>query len=326
MTGRPLATTLVFNQAEDLAAALRSASVDYVSLASGRYHATLTLMDLSGLRLQQAIDAPHMTQGAVAAGEHVLLLPLGPVDATRINGRPIGAQDAVLLGPGSDIFATVGSTLTWAGISLTERTVEAMGIEVPRAGQFRHLPGLLARSPALAARLMEVFAAGQTRTDIAANSPAAEALADDLRHAVGQALEGPLTRVGVPRATHRHMRLVRRTDDYMRGALGRPIATAEISAALGVPERTLRAAFAAVHGISLHAYLRIRRLDLVRAALLRTPRAPGRVKAAALSHGFWHLGRFAADYQARFGEAPSRTGPEGAGLLTLTEAAAAAAD
>ena len=31
------------------------------------------------------------------------------------------------------------------------------------------------------------------------------------------------------------------------------------------------------------------------------------VKSVALTHGFWHLGQFAHDYRATFGEMPSET-------------------
>jgi AraC family transcriptional regulator, ethanolamine operon transcriptional activator len=34
---------------------------------------------------------------------------------------------------------------------------------------------------------------------------------------------------------------------------------------------------------------------------------PVQIKACALSHGFWHMGEFAALYAAQFGEAPSMT-------------------
>lgn len=331
MAAPPLATTLAFDHAEDFAAALRSASVHYVSLAPGPYRASLTLMEVAGLRVQRAVDAPHLTQGAVADGEHVLLLPFGAVNDTRLNGRPITSEDAVLLGPGSDLFARVGTTLSWCAVSIPQEAVEALALDVPRPGQFHHLRGLLARAPALSLRLAEALAAGQAGTAIARGSPAAGVLAEDLRHALVQALAGPFPGAKANRATHRHMAVVRRTDEVMRSLLGHPISTAEICAALEVPERTLRAAFAAVHGISLHAYLRMRRLDLARASLLRAQRAPGRVKSAALSHGFWHLGRFSAEYQARFGESPSMTGrggPDrdepGGGPASLIEAAAAA--
>jgi AraC family ethanolamine operon transcriptional activator len=309
LAAMPLATTLVFHTAEDFAAALQSADVEYVSLATGRFQARLTLLDLPGLRLQRAIDAPHLTRGSIAPGELVLLMPLGPTAAATVNGRPIGADDAYLLGPGSDIFAATSSELAWAGLSLTVEAAEALGIAVPAPGQFRRLPGLLARHLALLPGVRSMLSAGEGGGAVARGSAAAAGLAEDARALLASVLGGGLPEAGPQRAVQRHLRLVRQADEVLRGNLARPPRTGAICDALAVPERTLRAAFEAVHGISLHAYLRLRRLDLVRASLLRTPLRPGRVKAAALSHGFWHLGRFAAEYQARFGESPSCTMP-----------------
>ncbi|XIA64916.1 helix-turn-helix domain-containing protein [Bradyrhizobium sp. TZ2] len=47
-------------------------------------------------------------------------------------------------------------------------------------------------------------------------------------------------------------------------------------------------------GMSLHRYLRMRRLWLVRQQLLA---GAGSVKACALACGFWHLGDFARSYR-----------------------------
>jgi AraC family ethanolamine operon transcriptional activator len=59
--------------------------------------------------------------------------------------------------------------------------------------------------------------------------------------------------------------------------------------------------------MSPHAYLKSRRLLLVRRALLDRRDGPDLVKSVALDHGFWHLGHFARDYCALFGELPSET-------------------
>ena len=61
-----------------------------------------------------------------------------------------------------------------------------------------------------------------------------------------------------------------------------------------------------IRGMSLHRYLRSRRLWAVRRLLLAGDRAL-QIKACALSNGFWHLGEFASLYAAQFGEAPSIT-------------------
>jgi transcriptional regulator GlxA family with amidase domain len=57
-------------------------------------------------------------------------------------------------------------------------------------------------------------------------------------------------------------------------------------------------------GMSLHRYLRLRRLWLVRKQLLAGTHS---VKACALAFGFWHLSDFSRGYRAQFGESPSET-------------------
>jgi transcriptional regulator GlxA family with amidase domain len=55
------------------------------------------------------------------------------------------------------------------------------------------------------------------------------------------------------------------------------------------------------------AYLRTVRLELARTELMNAGRQGSSVAAVANAVGFGNLGRFARDYQARFGELPSHT-------------------
>ncbi|WP_338661164.1 AraC family transcriptional regulator [Pararoseomonas sp. SCSIO 73927] len=83
-----------------------------------------------------------------------------------------------------------------------------------------------------------------------------------------------------------------------------PLTLADIAAAAGVPERTLHEAFRRHLGTTPLRHLRDLRLDRAWARL----RAGGEgVTEAAMAVGFTHLGRFAGDYAARFGERPSET-------------------
>ena len=55
-------------------------------------------------------------------------------------------------------------------------------------------------------------------------------------------------------------------------------------------------------------FLRELRLDKVRAELAASAGGPGSgVREVAQKYGFLHLGHFAAQYRARFGERPSET-------------------
>ncbi|MBR0816552.1 helix-turn-helix domain-containing protein [Bradyrhizobium liaoningense] len=104
----------------------------------------------------------------------------------------------------------------------------------------------------------------------------------------------------------RHRRLIAHLDEVVALFGSKPLYSDDLSAALGVSVRTLQTATHAVHGVSLHHYLRLKRLWSTRIQLM-TGSAGLSVKAAALGNGFWHLGDFSRSYKMTFGEAPSET-------------------
>jgi AraC family ethanolamine operon transcriptional activator len=84
------------------------------------------------------------------------------------------------------------------------------------------------------------------------------------------------------------------------------VTIAQLSAASGVSERSLRNAFYEVCAVGPKRYLRARSLHHVRRALT-TGALGASVTNVATLHGFYELGRFAGEYRALFGEAPSQT-------------------
>ena len=75
----------------------------------------------------------------------------------------------------------------------------------------------------------------------------------------------------------------------------------------GVSERTLTTAFRQVLGVSPQQFIKTRRLNATRHQLATACPAGTPVKSVAHRLGFWHLGHFARDYKARFGESPFQT-------------------
>jgi len=86
--------------------------------------------------------------------------------------------------------------------------------------------------------------------------------------------------------------------------LAQPIYSEEMARKLGLSVRTLHDVVRRYRGMSLHRYLRLRRLWLVRRRLLA---GADSVKAVALAFGFWHLSDFSRGYRDQFGETPSET-------------------
>ena len=101
-------------------------------------------------------------------------------------------------------------------------------------------------------------------------------------------------------------RHVRAAEDFMLDHLDEPISLKDMADHAGVSVRTLNQVFRDFRRTSPIAELRDLRMDRVREQLVAA--RPGtRVADVARKWGFRHLGRFAASYRARFGEAPSET-------------------
>lgn len=81
----------------------------------------------------------------------------------------------------------------------------------------------------------------------------------------------------------------------------------DICTVVGVSERSLQYAFRSYVNMSPLTYLRMCRLNRVRATLRASDSKSTTVTAVAMRYGFLHLGRFAINYKQVFGEHPSAT-------------------
>lgn len=103
-------------------------------------------------------------------------------------------------------------------------------------------------------------------------------------------------------------RSVRRAQEYLHEHVTAPLSLADLCQHLGVSARALQQAFRQHTGRSPMAYWRDLRLDHVHTVLARCGSLDkASVSQVAAQYGFLHLGHFAAQYQARFGELPTQT-------------------
>jgi AraC-like DNA-binding protein len=131
-------------------------------------------------------------------------------------------------------------------------------------------------------------------------------LEEKLIHALARCL-GEGVGIEPTTAARRHRAIIARFEEFLAANLDRPLYLTEICAAVGVAERTLRACCEDHLGMGPVRYLTLRRMHLVRRALLEADASNTTVTRIITDHGFWELGRFSVAYRILFGESPSET-------------------
>lgn len=308
----PFSLTRSFSEPDRFASALLGGQFDYLPVREEPFAATLRVLRVADMVVQQADTSGHTARGVIAPGIAVLILNLQATQCpARVNGAEVGAAEAVLAVGGAEITAFNPRTLRWAALalplSLLEELAEVAAPQVRTPGAV----SLLTLRPDRATRLVGALsAAGQVAQGLPTlldNPDGAAGLAMALRDEVAAALTAEAEVRPRPRAVGQALRIVHAAEALMEARVGRPVYTEELCAALGVSARRLHDAFHATLGMSPHAYLKSRRLMMVRRALLCREDRRDLVKSVALDHGFWHLGHFAHDYRTLFGELPSET-------------------
>ena len=118
-------------------------------------------------------------------------------------------------------------------------------------------------------------------------------------HNRGRALEAAATSIAPY--------FVRRVERFIEENARCAINLEDLAGVAGVSSRTLQLGFRRFRNTTPMAYLRALRLELARSELARAGREGGSVASVANVCGLGHLGRFAGDYQTRFGKSPSQT-------------------
>ena len=306
------AFTLRTEEPDEFARALLGGSFEYLRLPGRRFAATLQTLQLGDLLIQTADDGPHVSRAAFHSGIAGLLVPLRyDGDTVAVNGVHGSRSNAVLAPGGLEFAAVAPDSLGWAALALPMALLEELSELAPAtvrqaaSVQMLDLPG--AAMSRLSGQLtVAVHMMGHSPAAIAAPGTA-QALAGSIREAAIECLAPGIGVAQQRRATREAMRVVRNAEAFLHAHLDRPLHRDELCAALGVSRRKLHDAFVSTVGMTPPDYLKVRRLTLVRRALMAAPGARSLVKSVALAHGFWHLGYFAKDYRELFGELPSET-------------------
>lgn len=301
-----------FTEANDYQASIRGAKFDLVFRCQRDFEARLTWVKLRYLRLLRGEESlPRVAHVSLTSSLTSISFPTRRDALQTYQGVAVQLGDVVFHSPGERAHQWTRGPSQWGFISLAPKRLAAsskaltgLDLVVPRVARILRPSRLdadhLLRLHARACRLAE------TKPELIAHPEVVRALEQDLLHAVVNCLTANGANKYCEPKRH-HIKIIARFEDFLAAHCERQIQIPEVCEAIGVSERTLRMCCAEFLGMGPNRYVRLQRLNRVRAALRHADAPTATVSELAGRHGFSELGRFAAIYRMVFGETPSST-------------------
>jgi AraC-like DNA-binding protein len=304
-----LTGTVVRGAIEDMAATVRQFfSLDAVQLEPGDYRCEIDFVATGSTFLYRE-NYPRRThlRGELLGDRFGVAIPLaGP--AVRFAGEEMNSAciASAMTGEEMDLFVEAGvrQAVVLVDREKLHRRAEAGGLpaHVLRAldCRRRRMP-LDARSEAVARfrRSLVGLLNSAAQGDLRLEGPQFE---EFVMNSILSAVDVSEAPVGLPPACV----LVRRATE-MDDAASTGLRITALCGLLRVSHSTLEASFKSVTRLTPQVFLRLRRLNRSRTALLAADPLQESVTDVATQMGFTELGRFAVRYRELFGESPSET-------------------
>ena len=294
--------TFRFSDVDQFRSSVRTLAVDFTPLVR-KIDAEQTILALSGIEINVTRSFPRVidASNASACTSVGFTLDDHPVPI-RFNGMD-EVPAAVVIGSGGASYSSVERTARRYASIVFSPAVDNRGW--PAADTY--FRGFRTSASAHG-RLREIVNAILDLAEGAADlthSSTATGIGESLLAAVDQAFHDVIDDRTITRADPlRSFKLFGEVRSVLSGDLGRPVYSGDLAKTLGVSVRTLQDVIYRYRGMSLHRYLKLRRLWLVRKRLRA---GADSVKEVALAFGFWHLGDFSRSYRHLFGENASDT-------------------
>jgi len=301
-----------FSDPSECQAVIWSADCELFPTAKGSFHAELTQIGMNSLWMHRIrVSLPQVNTVAVKPGRRAIGFLIEPNSSPLLHcGLEVFPGDIIV--NGFDVTHQRSDTnFHYGTMSLPLDDLDAaaeaiVGREFPKTPPKR----IIRPNSAPMLRLLKLHnSVGQLAhdsPDILELPPVLRALENELIHVMVRCLaEGAA--VEPTAGSSRHDTIVARFEEFLEANPDRPLYLTEICAAIGVAERTLRASCEEHLGMGPIRYLTLRRMHLVRRALLRSDPSRATVTQIVTDQGFWELGRFSVAYRGLFGESPSRT-------------------
>jgi AraC family ethanolamine operon transcriptional activator len=291
-----------FSDIDAFRSSVRNLNVDFTPLVR-KIAAEQIILNLPGCDVNYTKSFARITDAQLAPNATAVGFSMDDGVPIRFNGIERD-RSVIAVGNGGAAYTTVERTARqYASIVFTPEVDDRGWPETGTNFQiFETSEGAQSRLRRLVLEVLSISPQLAVDHEVA-GGPAA--IKESLLSAIDQAFADVVPAKWATRANStRQFRVFRDVQAVLSTDVGQPIYSGDIARQIGVSVRTLHDAVQRYRGMSLHRYLRLRRLWLVRQRLRAgTPS----IKACALAFGFWHLGDFSRIYRAQFGESPSET-------------------
>jgi AraC-like DNA-binding protein len=287
------------------------AEAEILVTAQGEFCAELAEVNLPRLRIRSGCEnLPRISHIRVPAERALLYFPSGARQPPiHVGGKDLSAGEILVCAASTTHHDWTAGPCRWGSISLTTNDLAAAGSALlGRDLDLASVTRVVRPDSVLASRLMNLHESAERLArlmpDIFACPELARGLEQALVYAMIKCLTGG-TSVEMGRSIQHHSRVIARFEAVLAANRGQPLYLAEICAATGVSERTLRVCCNDYLGMGPIQYLHLRRMHLAHRAFMLADARSTTVTEIATSFGFWELGRFSVEYRALFGESPS---------------------
>jgi AraC-like DNA-binding protein len=291
-----------FSDIDEFRSSVRSLSVDFTPLVR-TIAAEQSILSLPGCDVNFTKSFPRITDAQLAPDCTAVAFSMDDGAPIRFNG--VERDDSVISIGGSGALYSSVETTPRQYVSIIFRP-EVTNRGWPQTGSNWYVFEA-SRSTFLRLRRLvrQVFAFASEFHDLPDSGGIAVAMRESLLNAIDRAVAEFIPARWSDQANHsRQFKIFRDIEEALSGQVGDVVYSEQLASQIGVSVRTMHDTVQRYRGMSLHRYLRLRRLWLVRRRLIAGAES---VKAAALAYGFWHLSDFAHTYREQFGEMPSET-------------------
>ena len=290
-----------FTDIDAFRSSVQNLNVDFTPLAR-TISAEQIVLNLPGCDVNYTKSFPRILDAQLDPNCTLIGFAMDEGVPIRFNGVEEEGGPAIVIGSGGAVYTQVERAPRQYASIVFAPEIEGRGW--PRSGAaFKIVETSAAALHVLRELTLRVTSLSFVPVDPLGFAEISAAITESLLAAVDSAIADAVNMPSVSDAT-RQFKVFRDVEAALAGDMGHPFYSGDIAEQVGVSVRTMHDAVKRYRGMSLHRYLRLRRMWLVRKRLIAGSHS---VKACALAYGFWHLGDFSRGYRSQFGETPSET-------------------